>query len=94
PGNFDTENNPIPEAFLAYLDSNLPPPGHHKFYFDYGTETLDAMYEPYQKKVDSLMQAHGYTGANWKTEKFEGADHSENSWKKRLKIPLRFLLKE
>lgn len=94
PGNFATANNPIPAEFLSYLDKKLPAPGKHKFYFDYGTETLDAIYEPYQLQVDSLMKAKGYSAKNWKTLKFEGADHSENSWKERLRIPLQFLLKE
>lgn len=94
PGNFATEDNPIPAEFLAYLDENLPAPGEHKFYFDYGTETLDAMYEPYQLQVDSLIRSRGYTAENWQTLKFEGADHSERSWNARLEIPLKFLLKK
>lgn len=92
PGNFATDDNPIPSKFLEYLDQKLPAPGTHRFYFDYGTETLDAMYEPYQLQVDSLMQAKGYTSENWQTLKFEGADHSESSWKERLDVPLKFLL--
>lgn len=94
PGNFVIENNPIPSAFLDYLESNLPVPGNHKFYFDYGTETLDASYEPLQIKVDSLMEKLGYTDQNWITRKFKGADHSENAWKKRLAKPMKFLLKD
>lgn len=94
PGSFATEDNPIPAEFLAYLDQYLPAPGGHKFYFDYGTETLDAVYEPYQLLVDSLMRSKGYTAENWQTLKFEGADHSERSWKARLEVPLKFLLKK
>ncbi len=94
PGTFTTDNNPIPAAFLGYLDRNLPAPKDHKLYFDYGTETLDAMYEPFQQEVDELMQAHGYSSSQWETRKFEGADHSENSWKQRLHVPLKFLLGE
>lgn len=93
PGNGGGENNPIPRLFLEYLEDNLPAPGTHKFYFDYGTETLDAVYEPYQKQVDSLMMVKGYSEANWVTRKFEGADHSENSWKDRLAVPVKFLFK-
>jgi len=94
PGSFTSENNPIPQAFVDYLGENLPDPGTHKLYFDYGTETLDAMYEPFQQQVDSVMRAAGYTDKNWKTLKFEGADHSENAWKERLHIPLTFLLEK
>lgn len=92
PGAFDTKNNPIPMAFLSYLSENLPNPDTHKIYFDYGTATLDALYEPYQVQVDSVMKMKSFTDSNWQTLKFEGADHSENSWKKRLDNPLNFLL--
>lgn len=93
-GTFSTENNPIPAAFVAYLRQNLPDPAHHRLYFDYGTETLDALYEPYQLQVDTVMMEKGYTDSNWQSLKFEGTDHSERAWQERLHIPLEFLLKE
>lgn len=92
PGIFSTENNPIPAAFLNYLKKNLPNPTTHKLYFDYGTKTLDAMYEPYQLQADAILKQKGYTNKSWMTQKFPGADHSEKSWNKRLSIPLIFLL--
>ena len=91
PGVADIRNNPLPNAFCNYLDKQLPSPKHHKFYFDYGTETLDALYEPYQRRVDSVFMAKKYTGKHWDTMKFEGKDHSENAWRERLEIPLLFL---
>ena len=94
PGVFNTENNPIPQAFIQYLENYLPCQMNHKIYFDYGTETLDAEYEPYQKMVDQLMINAGYTESSWKTLKFEGANHSEKAWNERLDIPLTFLLKK
>ena len=92
PGIFTVENNPIPEAFYDYLKTNYPNPKNHRIYFDYGTATLDAMYEPLQLKVDEIMKAKGYNSLNWSTNKFEGEDHSEKAWQKRLHIPLEFLL--
>ena len=94
PGTFTTKNNPIPDAFIKYLKTHLPSPTNHKIYFDYGDQTLDALYQPFQEKVDSVMKAKGYTAKNWKTIFFKGKDHSENSWKERLNIPLEFLLKK
>ncbi len=91
-GTFDTINNPIPLTFVNYLDRKLPNPSTHKIYFDYGTETLDRFYEPYQLRVDSVMSSKGYTEQNWITQKFVGADHSEASWNERLHIPITFLL--
>lgn len=92
PGTFSTENNPIPDAFASYLEHHLPDPSNHKIYFDYGTETLDSLYEPFQLKVDSVMQSGGYSLTNWETRKFPGQNHSEISWAKRLNIPLMFLM--
>jgi enterochelin esterase-like enzyme len=92
PGIFQVENNPIPEAFLKYMEEHLPKPGKHKLYFDYGTATLDALYPPLQNQVDLLMKKLGYNENNWKSLEFTGADHSENAWRNRLPIPLFFLL--
>lgn len=94
PGTFETENNPIPQAFTAYLNENLPDGRTHKIYFDYGTETLDAQYEPYQALVDSVMHKSSWPTANHKTMKFHGANHSENAWNQRLQFPLTFLLSD
>jgi predicted alpha/beta superfamily hydrolase len=87
------ENNPFPAAFMRYLQASIPNPRTHKIYFDYGTATLDANYEPSQLEADKIMRAKGYTSANWITKKYEGDDHSERSWRRRLDIPLVFLMK-
>lgn len=94
PGSFETENNPIPNAFFKYLENNLPNPKNHKIYFDHGDQTLDAMYPPLQKKVDEIMIRKGFSAKNWMTKFFPGKDHSEKSWNERLPIPLEFLLKK
>jgi predicted alpha/beta superfamily hydrolase len=80
-------------AVVEYLKSHLPAPRAHKFYFDFGTETLDAAYEPYQRRVDEIMIRAGYAeGLDWVTRRFEGEEHSEKSWRKRVDIPLVFFL--
>lgn len=82
-------------VMLGYMKKFLPNPKTHKIYFDYGTETLDATYEPFQQKADAIMKKKGYKqGKNWLTRKFEGAEHSEKSWRKRVHIPLEFLLRK
>lgn len=91
-GTFDTLNNPIPMKFAEYVADNLPSANSHLIYFDFGTETLDALYQPYQTMIDSIMIEHNYNAENWKTLKFEGANHSEKAWNKRLDVPLVFLL--
>ncbi|MHC1731639.1 MAG: alpha/beta hydrolase [Bacteroidales bacterium] len=91
---FTKRDNRLARAFRKYLSEKLPDPENHQIYFDYGTETLDKFYEPYQKKIDAVMESKGYSpDTNWKTIKYEGDDHSERSWSRRLDIPLIFLLR-
>jgi predicted alpha/beta superfamily hydrolase len=72
---------------------HLPDPATHRYWFDYGTATLDATYEPYQRRADDILRKAGYVeGDNWITKKFEGAEHSEKAWRQRVDQPLRFLL--
>jgi predicted alpha/beta superfamily hydrolase len=76
-----------------YLATALPSPETHRIYFDYGTETLDAFYEPYQKDVDGLMRSAGFkSGENWVTHRIDGAEHNEQAWRERVHLPLAFLL--
>ncbi len=94
PGTFSTQNNPIPDAFINYMNDHLPNPKTHTIYFDYGNKTLDALYPNLQQKVDVVMTQKGFATTNWTTQFFEGKDHSEKSWAERLHIPLQFLLKK
>jgi glycosidase/predicted alpha/beta superfamily hydrolase len=78
---------------IDYLEKHLPAPPGHRFYFDFGTATLDAAYEPYQRRVDELMRRSGYAeGVNWITRKYEGHEHSERDWRARVDAALKFLL--
>ena len=73
--------------------AHLPDPATHKYYFDYGTATLDGSYEPYQLRADAILRKAGYVeGRNWITRKFEGAEHSEKAWRLRVGEPLAFLI--
>ena len=90
-GTFD-DNPIIAQAVIDYFAENVPDPATHKIYFDYGSETLDQYYKPYQLKIDAVMVANGYDSSNWKTLEFVGEEHSEDAWSKRLDIPLTFLV--
>ena len=94
PGIMPSPNNPIPAAFFEYMKENLPSPKDHKLYFDYGTKTLDQYYPQYADSVDKIFADKGYDATNFVNRKFEGEDHSENSWNKRLDIPFTFLFKK
>lgn len=78
---------------LQYLQHHIPAPVEHKFYFDYGTETVDSLYEPFQLKADVILREAGYTeSVDWLTIKVEGHEHSERAWRERVHIPLDFLI--
>ncbi|MDG4562223.1 MAG: alpha/beta hydrolase-fold protein [Candidatus Competibacter sp.] len=85
---------PIGEGVLVdALGAALPSAGRHRLYFDFGTETLDANYEPWQQRMDEWLRTASYReGWDWSTRKFEGAEHSERAWRERVPIPLAFLL--
>jgi pimeloyl-ACP methyl ester carboxylesterase len=87
------EMDAVVAAFQGWLRESLPSPATHRLYFDYGSETLDSLYEPYQLKMDEVVKAAGYvSGENWVTESYPGAAHEEPSWRARIDVPLKFLL--
>lgn len=92
PGASPRENNPMTKAFFDYMRSKPPYSEDQKFYFDYGTETLDQYYPQYADEVDAIFAVKGFKDSHYKNLKFEGAAHDEISWAKRLDIPLIFLL--
>ena len=85
---------PVGDGLMVdYVAAHLPSPTTHRLYFDFGTETLDKDYEPYQQRLDKVLRAHGYrSDVNWVTKKFPGEEHSERAWRKRVHEPLEFLL--
>ena len=93
-GGMPSKNNPMPKAIFDYVAAKAPSAQNHKIYFDYGNKTLDQYYPQYAPKVDSIYQSKGFSNENFKNLYFEGTDHSEKSWQKRLDIPFTFLLKK
>lgn len=89
---FSLDQNPFPTAFYNYLKTNLPSPKKHKIYFDYGTKTLDELYQTVQPEVDAIMKFKKFKPSQWTTIRFDGDDHSELSWRKRFHFPIEFVL--
>jgi len=89
---FTNENTPMPKALQNYIAQKAPNPRNHKLYFDFGTKTLDSLYEKHQLKVDSILIGKGFKNKNFKSLKFEGKSHTERDWRGRFDIPLLFLL--
>lgn len=93
-GSTIVRNDAIPSVFEQYLLENLPDPRNHRIYFDYGDQTLDSLYKPYQLIVDAIMKQRGFAEKNWISKEFKGEDHSENAWRKRFCIPAAFILRK
>lgn len=83
----------VGEQMAPYLRESLPQAGSHHLYFDHGSRGFDAAYPPFQRAVDDIMLEKGYkAGVDWLTHIAPGADHHERDFKRRVHIPLRFLL--
>lgn len=94
PGIFSKENNPFPASLFRYLEKATPSPAQHKIYFDRGTATLDSLYGDYQDTADALFKKKGYADSSYQSKIFQGEPHDENAWRKRIEVPLRFLLEK
>lgn len=91
-GNIEHEAPTWSKAFRDYLTDYLPEVNSRLIYMDYGDQTIDAGYAPYQQQVDSLFAAKGWCEPHFTTRFFAGAAHDETSWQERLHIPLQLLL--
>ena len=91
-GGFNDNDNPIPAAFLHYMNKNMPDSKSHKSYFDHGTVGLDSMYTVHQLKVNYAMRDAGYLdNRNLKTDVYQGHNHNERYWAERLDEVFLFL---
>ncbi len=85
------------DAMCRYLIDRLPvADGRHRLYFDHGTATLDASYGPYHDRVMDVVRGKGYRPdtREFVTRVFPGDAHEENSWARRVQIPLLFFAGE
>ncbi len=90
PVSMDDSSPLIPLNIVEYFSENVP--GGKTWYFDHGTRGLDQYYEPYQQQIDSILMEKQYiANDNWMSRKFEGHDHNERDWHRRLHIPLTFV---
>jgi enterochelin esterase-like enzyme len=77
------------------IESGLKVPDGARYYFDYGTEGLDAEYGPTHEAVREWLLAQGLVeGEDFVVREYEGADHNEASWRARLDDPLTFMFGE
>ena len=83
----------VKAAWASYLKDRLGPPDGRRIWFDHGTETLDAIYAPYQAHVDALLPTLGWQrGKDFVSTVFAGTPHEENAWAARLPQVMRWVL--
>ena len=74
------------------IENGLTVPDGVRYWFDYGTEGLDAEYhEPHLAVREWLLQQGLSEGTDFVIRPYEGAYHNEASWRERLDDPLTFL---
>ena len=86
------DGEPWATGFRNYVGQHLPEANGNLIYMDHGTEGFDADYGQYQEQLDSVIRAKGWDAQHYMSLVFDGDDHNETCWGKRLNQPLQFLL--
>ena len=86
------DGEPWATGFRNYVGQHLPEANDSFIYMDHGTEGFDADYGQYQEQLDSVIRAKGWDAQHYMSLVFDGDDHNETCWCKRLNQPLQFLL--
>lgn len=94
-----TKVGPANPELIALWDgwfaARLGQPNGRRVWMDHGTATLDAFYAPYQQKIDARFAASGWQrGRDWESKVYEGAEHEENAWARRLPEVFGWLLQK
>ncbi len=86
------ENADSTPYIIRDIEAGLHVPRGTRYWFDYGTEGLDADYGPTHVAVRAWLLEQGLVeGGDFVVRPYEGADHNEASWRARLGDPLTFL---
>lgn len=81
-------------AMQAYLETSGIDPTKHLLWFDRGTETLDASYQPHADAMQAWFRSQGWGEDQAIFRTYPGTDHSEAAWAGRTEDILNFLLAE
>lgn len=79
-------------AMQTYLASGGIDQTQHQIWFDRGTETLDAAYQPHADAMESWFRSQGWDETQAIFRAYPGTDHSEAAWAARADDILNFLL--
>ena len=86
------DGEPWATGFRNYVGQHLLEANGSLIYMDHGTEGFDADYGQYQEQLDSVIRAKGWDAQHYMSLVFDGDDHNETCWGKRLNQPVQFLL--
>ena len=88
------ENGDTTPYIIRDIENSDTVPDGVRFYFDYGTETLDASYESDHEPVREWLLEQGLIeGQDFQIRKYVGAAHSESAWRARVSDQLQWLLR-
>ena len=91
-GNDPSDEDATPYVIKDITNGDTVPDGA-RFFFDYGTETLDAEYGPTHIAVsDWLLAQDRVEGKDFQMQEYAGAAHNEAAWRARLDDQLLWLL--
>lgn len=83
-------NRPLIEA---EIEAGATWPADTRPYFDYGTETLDAAYEPGHAMLRAWLSGQGMVeGRDFLIREYPGAAHAESFWRARVQDQLEWML--
>lgn len=89
----ENDQKPAADAYLNYLRENLPADEAHILYMDRGDCPYDSTYAEAQEAINEMIYSLEWSETHYMFDIFPGHSHSENDWKSRLDIPVKFLLK-
>lgn len=91
----EAERQDILAAWRQYVRQALGTPQGRRIWFDHGTKTLDAYYQPYQDNLDAALIANKWKkGRDFESKVYPGAEHEENAWAARLDDIFSWILRD
>jgi enterochelin esterase-like enzyme len=92
PAAIQADADTVAAGWTAWLKTTQMIPGRNRIYSDQGTVGLDGLFTPYEEKAVAAFRAYDWTDADFNAPVYPGAEHSEKDWRKRVDVPLLFLL--
>ncbi|HTM80680.1 alpha/beta hydrolase [Asticcacaulis sp.] len=92
PAAIQADAETVAAGWQAWLKTTQMIPGRNRIYSDQGTVGLDGLFTPYEEKAVAAFRTNGWTEADFRVPIYPGAEHSEKDWRKRVDVPLIFLL--